>query len=129
MELVIVPVAIALAFYFILLRPVIQQQKRRRSELTSLSVGDEVLTTGGIYAIVDEIETTESGRVDLWLELAPDVIVRASTDSIQLVTVRVADAIAGEDDAEEADGEPAEDGAEDEAPADPVHARAEGEAR
>jgi preprotein translocase subunit YajC len=125
MELVIVPVAIALAFYFILLRPVIQQQKRRRSELTSLSVGDEVLTTGGFYAIVDEIETTESGRVDLWLELAPDVIVRASTDSIQVVTLRASDLPADE---AEADEQAADDRPDDELPADPVHARGEGEA-
>jgi preprotein translocase subunit YajC len=64
--------------YFIGIRP--QQRRRRELEaLTSrLSVGDEVVTTGGIYGTVTELE--EGGT--LLLEVAEDTDIRVATSSI-----------------------------------------------
>ncbi len=64
------PAAIALLFYFAFLRPVQQQQKRQRQELASLQVGDEVLTQGGLIAVIKEIRIPEErGPTELILEL------------------------------------------------------------
>lgn len=70
------------AFYFILLRPVLNQQRARRDSIASLEVGDEVMTTGGFYAIVDEINTVEDGPMEIIFELADDVFVRGTPDAI-----------------------------------------------
>ena len=50
---------VVISFYFILLRPVIQQQRRRRQDMSRLRIGDEVLTSGGFYAVVRDIQTRE----------------------------------------------------------------------
>jgi preprotein translocase subunit YajC len=77
------------AFYFILLRPVINQQKRRKSDISSLNVGDEVLTTGGFYATVTDIRTTDEGPMEILLEAAPDVTLRATPEAVLEITTRV----------------------------------------
>ena len=41
------PAVIAALFYFAFLRPVQQEQKKRRKQLATLRVGDEVLTQAG----------------------------------------------------------------------------------
>ena len=48
-----------IAFYFFLLRPVLQDQRSRRKAMRQLQVGDEIVTTGGIIGEVkDEFGTT-----------------------------------------------------------------------
>ena len=64
--------------YFVGIRP---QQKRRREmeELSrSLSVGDEVVTTSGIYGIVSEVE--DGGTIIL--QVAEDVDIRVAQAAI-----------------------------------------------
>ena len=64
------PAAIALLFYLAFLRPVQQQQKRQRQEMASLEVGDEVLTQGGLIAVIKEIRVPEEpGPTELVLDL------------------------------------------------------------
>jgi preprotein translocase subunit YajC len=64
------PAVIALLFYFAFLRPVQQQQKRQRQELASLQVGDEVLTQGGLIAVIKEIRVPEEqGPTEIVLDL------------------------------------------------------------
>src|SRR3970040_2228155 len=53
------PAAIAVLFYLAFYRPVQQQQKRQRQEMASLQVGDEVLTQGGLIAVIKEIRIPE----------------------------------------------------------------------
>ncbi|RLT35379.1 MAG: preprotein translocase subunit YajC [Chloroflexi bacterium] len=84
------------AFYFILLRPVIQQQKLRRRDISRLGIGDEVLTTGGFYAIVRDIRTQERGPLELTLEAAPGVLLRATAEAIARVTMPYEAPIGGE---------------------------------
>lgn len=68
---------VAGAFYLILLRPVLQRQRRQRKDIVNLNVGDEVLTEAGFIAVVKEIQMTEAGSTILLLDLGQGVIVRA----------------------------------------------------
>jgi preprotein translocase subunit YajC len=60
-------------FYFLLIRP---QQRRVRAQqalISSVEVGDEVLTTGGIFGTVTEIDEDEGIVV---VEVAPGTRIR-----------------------------------------------------
>ncbi len=64
--------------YFVGIRP--QQKRRKEMELltSSLGVGDEVVTTGGIYGIVSEME--EGGTI--LLQIAEDVDIRIAQSAV-----------------------------------------------
>jgi preprotein translocase subunit YajC len=64
--------------YFIGIRP--QQRRRREQEslMSRLKAGDEVVTVGGLYGTVTELE--DGGTV--LLEVAEDVDVRVATSAI-----------------------------------------------
>lgn len=53
---VIFLVAIGLVGYFLLLRPQQQRARRQRQQQSEISVGDEILTVGGIVGTVLEID-------------------------------------------------------------------------
>ena len=64
------PAAIAVLFYLAFLRPVQQHQRKQREELASLRVGDEVLTQGGLIAVIKEIRVPEErGPTEIVLDL------------------------------------------------------------
>jgi preprotein translocase subunit YajC len=66
-------------FYFLLIRP---QNQRRRAQMemqSGVDVGDEVVTTAGIYGTVTQIED-EYGTV--MLEIAPNTEIRVSRAAI-----------------------------------------------
>jgi len=69
-------------FYFILLRPVLQQQRKTKRDLLDLQTGDEVVTAGGLIATVVDIRQPADGPIELILELAHGVQVRALTTAI-----------------------------------------------
>ena len=71
------------AFYFILLQPVLKQQKNRKRAVQELVIGDEVVTTGGIIALVRDVVTPADGPTELILEIADGVRVRAMTDAVE----------------------------------------------
>jgi len=71
------------AFYFILLQPVLKTQKAQRKAVQSLRIGDEVVTTGGLIAEVVDVVTPPDSPTEIILEIAPGVRVRALTDAIQ----------------------------------------------
>ena len=81
-------VAVTAAFYFILLRPNINQQKQQRRDISILAVGDEVLTAGGFYATVTAINTFEDRPMEILLELAPGLQVRGPTTAIASIVRR-----------------------------------------
>lgn len=80
--LVFFVVVVAMAFYWILLRPVVAQQRRQRSDIQNLEVGDEVLTQAGFIARVKDIRVPPEGPTVIVLELGPGVEVRAYTSAI-----------------------------------------------
>jgi preprotein translocase subunit YajC len=63
--------------YLLLIRPQRQQQARQQDMLNSLKPGDEVITVGGIYGDVVEVE---DDRVAL--EIAEDVEIEVSKRAI-----------------------------------------------
>ena len=88
MEIVILaiayPAAIVVLFYLAFLRPVQQQQKRQRQELASLQVGDEVLTQGGLIAVIKEIRVPEErAPTELVLDLGGQQVRAMATAVVQ----------------------------------------------
>src|SRR5688572_448935 len=90
MDVLLMLVAVLAAFYFILMRPQIERQRRRRADISSLQVGDQVLTTGGFYATVREMRTTDDGPMEIHLEAAPGVVLRATPEAIEQISQRAA---------------------------------------
>jgi len=75
-------VVVAVAFYWILLRPVIVRPRRQRSDIQNLDVGDEVLTQAGFIARVKDIRVPPEGPTEIVLELGPGLEVRAYATAI-----------------------------------------------
>ena len=113
MEGLLLPIALAGAFYFILLRPMLSQQKKRKATLADLDIGDEVLTTSGFFATVTDIVTPTSGPMRIHLELTEDVIVEATPDAVVSI-VPVSEDEDAEDEDEDEDGDAEDEDAEDE---------------
>jgi len=69
--LVVMLVAFAAIFYFLLIRPQRRRQKEHRDLLGSLKRGDRVITAGGIFGTIEEISedsvtlTVEEGKLRL----------------------------------------------------------------
>lgn len=76
-------VAIVGIFYFLLIRPQRQQQKRLQERISQLRKGDEVVTAGGIVGEVlhlkDDNVTVKSGDARLVVERQRIAEVRDST--------------------------------------------------
>ena len=75
-------VAAVAAFYFILLRPVLKEQKLKRAAVRALTIGDEVVTSGGLIGEVKDIVQPVDGPTEIIIELAPGIRVRAVTEAI-----------------------------------------------
>lgn len=71
------------AFYFILLQPVLKQQRQRKRAVRELRIGDEVVTTGGIIGEVKDVLAPPDGPTELLIEIAPGIRVRALTEAIE----------------------------------------------
>lgn len=68
-----------LAMYFIIIRPNSKKRKQQISLQSSLSVGDEVMTTSGMIGTI----TGEDGPDRFWLEIDDDVQIRIARGGIQ----------------------------------------------
>jgi len=117
---VVVILILVAGIYLLLIRP---QQRRSRSHSamqSSIAVGDEVITAGGMHGVVEE-----AGASELRLEIAPEVVVTVDRRAIAAVAVSEP-AEPDEDEDEEPDrAEGAENGEKpDEEPA-PVHTESE----
>jgi preprotein translocase subunit YajC len=84
-------VAIAALFYLLLIRPASRRQRDVRQMQSSLSVGDNVMLTSGIYGAVRSLD---DDRVRI--EIAPGVVVEAARGA---VGQRLAPADPAQDDA------------------------------
>jgi preprotein translocase subunit YajC len=82
--------------YVLMIRPQRQRQATQQSMIDSASVGDDVLTTGGIYGTISETEGD-----DIVVEIASGVTVHMTRRGIAAVLPPEAD----EDDEDEADDE------------------------
>jgi preprotein translocase subunit YajC len=69
---------IPLALYFLMIRPQRRRMREQQSVQRSLTVGDEVITTSGIYGFI----TGEDGD-KFWLEIDDDVQIRIARAAVQ----------------------------------------------
>jgi preprotein translocase subunit YajC len=49
-------ILIFVIFYFLLIRPQQKRAKEQKAMLDSLKKGDKIITTGGIYGIIEEVK-------------------------------------------------------------------------
>jgi|SRR4051812_44495771 len=74
----LIPIALVFAiFYFIILLPSKQKQKKLDAFLASLKVGDRVVTTGGIYGSV-----TKVNEQSVQLQIAANVRIEVAKAAI-----------------------------------------------
>lgn len=81
----IILLLIPLAMYFLLIRPQRRRMREQQSMQRSIQIGDEVVTTSGIYGIISGIEDDR-----FWLEIDDDVQIRISRAAVQARTTPVA---------------------------------------
>ena len=111
MSFLIVMVLLLVVMYVLMIRPQRQRQQQQQSMIDGCDVGDDILTTGGIYCTVLELEGE-----DLVVEIADGM-------SVHMTRRGVAAVLPPEDEAEEiADGEDGEDAAEPEEQGEPEDA-------
>ena len=68
---------IIVIFYFVLIRPQRKQAKELRDKQNSLKVGDKVISAGGIYGIIREVQEEA-----VKMEVAPNTIIKIRKASI-----------------------------------------------
>lgn len=68
-NLILIPLILVVG-YLLLIRPQQQRVRRQQELMSSISVGDQVVTAGGIVATVTAIDEERA-----WLEIAPGVTV------------------------------------------------------
>jgi preprotein translocase YajC subunit len=73
---------VAIAFYFILLKPVMNVQKLKKKTISSLKIGDKVVFSGGLVAVIDEIIVTKSGTSLLKLILNNSTVIYSLPEAI-----------------------------------------------
>jgi preprotein translocase subunit YajC len=73
-------VLIFVVFYFLLIRPQAKRAKEHKTMVSSLAVGDEVVTSGGILGKV-----TEAGEQFLTVEVAEGVRVKVQRHTVSSV--------------------------------------------
>jgi preprotein translocase subunit YajC len=72
-------VPLGLIFYFMLIRPQSQRRKAQMQLQAELDVGDEIVTTAGIYGTITEIDD-DYGIVSL--EIAPGTEIRIARAAV-----------------------------------------------
>ena len=84
-------IILAVAFYFLLIRPQRTRSKKAQELMTSLKRGDEIVTIGGVYGRIkdvreDNIIITIAGGVDIKITksaIARTIIRAQGTDTVQ----------------------------------------------
>ena len=80
MSFLIIMVLMLGVMYVLMIRPQRQRQAQQQSMIDSANVGDDVLTTGGIYGTISEVEGD-----DIVVEIAKDVTVHMTRRGIAAV--------------------------------------------
>jgi preprotein translocase subunit YajC len=85
-------------FYFLLLRPNRTRQRQQQSLLESLKVGDEVMTAGGIFGTLKDIDEEDD---TVTVVIAPRTEVRMLRRAIALRLVDEPEEVGGDDGTED----------------------------
>ena len=86
---------LGLLMWMLLIRPQRRRQLAQDALLANLEAGDEVVTAGGLYGVIEDVDETE-----VMLEIAPGTTVRVAKRAIA--------GVVEEEEAEEEDDEDAE---------------------
>lgn len=81
MASLIIIVAMFALLWVLLIRPQRARQQQQKKLLESVAVGDEILTVGGIYGLVEEVEDDD----DLVVQVAEGVNVRVARRAVASV--------------------------------------------
>jgi preprotein translocase subunit YajC len=76
MGILILPILI-LIMYFMLIRPQQQRMKEHQRLLAAVDVGDDIVTSGGIYGRVSELDGDT-----LFLQVADGIEIKITKDSV-----------------------------------------------
>lgn len=68
---------LAVAFYFLLIRPQQKRQKEHQALMAALAVGDRVITIGGVYGTIHSLEDDRVG-----IEVAPSVVIEVARSAV-----------------------------------------------
>lgn len=80
MSFLILLVLMLALMWLLFVRPQRRRQVEQSTMLTNLSVGDEILTAGGLYGTIATVEDDEVG-----LEIAPGLTVRVAKRAVAAV--------------------------------------------
>jgi preprotein translocase subunit YajC len=111
-------IALFAVLYFTMIRPQRARAQAQQQMLGAVEPGDEILTVGGIYGIVQEIEPDEEGG-DLVVEIADGIHVRIARKALATVVKPEDEDDDGDEDDDEHEGDDGE-AAEGSEPAAPV---------
>ena len=102
MASLIVIVAMFALLWLLLIRPQRAKQQQQQHMLQSVDVGDEILTSGGIIAVVRGVDDEAN---ELHVEIAPGVEVRMDRRAVGAIVTKdeTAEDDPDEDDADEAE--------------------------
>ena len=95
--------------WLLLIRPQRRKQQEQQDLLSNLQIGDEIVTAGGIYGTISEVEDG-----DLTVEIAPGTNVRMAKRAVAAI---LTDEEEEEEEYDEEDEERADDADEEEHPA------------
>lgn len=73
----IMMILIFVVFYFFMIRPQTKKQKELQKQREAMKKGDKVVSAGGIYGIIKEVQETT-----LLIEIAKDVIIKIDKGSV-----------------------------------------------
>jgi preprotein translocase subunit YajC len=92
---------LAVAFFFLIVRPQRRQMATRKALIARLEVGDDVITAGGIYGTILEMSDTT-----LVVEIAPGTritLAREAVSGVQVPPVAASDEVDLRSDADSSD--------------------------
>ncbi len=84
MQGLLIIVALFALMYVLMIRPQRAKAQQQQRTLATVAPGDEVLTVGGIYGIVQELEADEDGG-DLIVEIADGIHVRVARKALATI--------------------------------------------
>jgi preprotein translocase subunit YajC len=73
----IMMILIFVVFYFFMIRPQTKKQKELQAQREAMKKGDKVVTAGGIYGEIKEVQDTT-----FIITIAKDVTIKVSKDSV-----------------------------------------------
>jgi preprotein translocase subunit YajC len=74
----VILLAIPAVMYFVLIRPQKRRQREQAAIMSAIGVGDEVVTTSGIYGFITAVEDDK-----FWLEIDENVQIRIAKAAVQ----------------------------------------------